>query len=278
VRRRPALATAAALLLLFGLAGGLLYALVPTMPPAPRPQPEDPDVLAIRSIHARLKDGETVEFVQDGSLLRSRWLDDGEEGDCTTAPDPDGGGVIVDSPRQIARLELLPEVPLARYEFSVRVKQDHERVGPPGVYALHHARPVDLVHPDPDVLAHSFVSLWFSEVIPYPRMLFALMEYEGVITANSQFRLTKLPEGSGPWHTLTVRVTPEKVRFLHDGAEVAKATPDDLVERGQKLRLGTIAGHGGPIDPAVNFKGGVGLYLQLHARATFSSITLKPLP
>src|SRR5262249_35267165 len=58
VRRHPALATAVALLMLFGLVGGLLYAFAPA--PVRPPPPEDPDVVALRSIYARLKDGETV--------------------------------------------------------------------------------------------------------------------------------------------------------------------------------------------------------------------------
>src|SRR5262249_12831668 len=103
VRRHPALATAVALLMLFGLVGGLLYAFAPA--PVRPPPLEDPDVVALRSIYARLKDGETVEFVTPaGKLLRSRWVYDSGGGTPPPAGRREGGITARAPPRSCARL------------------------------------------------------------------------------------------------------------------------------------------------------------------------------
>jgi serine/threonine-protein kinase len=274
VWRHPALATAVALLMLFGLVGGLLYAFAPApvRPPSP---PEDPDVVALRSIYARLKKGETVEFVTPGGkLLRGRWVHDsgGDE------PNDDKQGVDVHTQRQAALFELLPEVPLEKYDLSVEVRQWHEMIGPPGIYALHHADQIpDPADPERELLAHSFLSLSFGEVKPWKDILFASLEYQGRTSANSGLTTKPLPENSGPWHTFSMQVTPEQVRLLHNGTELVTVTPADVADRTQRMRRGQAVGGGPAITPAFDFKGGVGLYL-IRAQATYRSITLKPLP
>jgi tRNA A-37 threonylcarbamoyl transferase component Bud32 len=266
VRRRPALATAAALLTLFGIVGGLLYAFAPAPVSAP---PEDPDAVLLRSVYARLKNGETVEFVTpEGKLLRGRWvLEDGG-----VVPNKEKDGVDVHSLRLPGLLELLPDVPLERYELSVEVRQSPEVVGQPGIYGLHHAAPIR------GTVAHSFLSLGFSEDVPWAGRVMPEFQYQDEQPyardgpAPGFFKPKR-----GQWHALALRVTPAEVELLHNGLAIYKATADEITARAAGIRLGRQRNGGAPAEPAFDHNGGVGLYL-FHGQATYRSITLKPLP
>jgi Protein kinase domain len=291
VRRHPALATAAALLLAFGITCGLLFAFAP----APVPPPEDPDVVTLRSIHAQLRNGETVQFVTpQGTLLRHTWIHQSGGVD----PNAKKEGVDVGTLRVPALLELLPEVPLNRYELRAELKILPGIFAQPGLYALHHAER------ERPVLAHSFLSLSFMEEGPQPGV-FTALQYQDRINSASQIGMQRLPPTFGPrffaalgpgllarfkpkhehWHTLTVQVTPEEVRWFHDQNAIYKVTNQNLADGAERIRLGRQLGPKldrppalvETAEPAFDHNGGVGLYLAL-GQATYRSITLKPLP
>jgi len=279
VRRRPALATAAALLTLFGIVGGLLYAFAPAPLPAPQPQPEDPDALVLRSIYARLKNGETVEFVTpEGGLLRQRWVV--ESGEVNRNREKEG--VDVNAFHGQGLLELLPEVPLERYEFAAEVKQNTLLpFGQAGVYALHH------VGPEHDGSARLFLNLSFADVGPEAGWLFAALQYRypnptpknpnQFVLSNSDLVREKSRAGDVPWHRLAVQVRPDGVRLLRNGDLLCELPADGLAARTNQWRGGRVFRPDGTADPDFNPRGGVGLYL-LVTQATYRSITLKPLP
>jgi tRNA A-37 threonylcarbamoyl transferase component Bud32 len=274
VRRRPALSTAAALLLAFGVVLTVLYAAAPVPRPAPAPvqppapAPEDPDVVAIRSIHARLKKGETVEFVTpEGRLLRHRWIHESGGVD----PNDKKEGVDVSTLRVPSLLELLPDVPLDRYELRAELRVSSPFNTQPGIYALHH------VAPQKDVQAHSFLSISFSELGWWAGRVFPALEYQDRYTATSDLGYRQMRFNNGIWHTLTVQVTPEEVRLLHGDVVTHKVKTTELAMRADRIRLGRKLGKGEPADPVFDVKGGVGLYIVL-GQATYRSITLKPLP
>ncbi len=269
VKRRPALSTAAALLLAFGIVLTVLYAAAPAPTPRPAPLPEDPDVLAIRAIQARLKKGETVEFVTpDGHLLRHRWIHESGGVDPSDKKD----GVDVSTLRVPSLLELLPDVPLDRYELRAELRVSIElTITQPGIYALHHAAR------QREKTAHSFLSLAFGEQVPWPGYVFAALQYQDRINSESDLGNRKFAPHRGEWHTLTVRVTPEEVRLLHGEELTHKLKTADLAARADHIRQGRNLGGGEPAEPVFDVNGGVGLYMVV-GQATYRSVTLKPLP
>jgi serine/threonine protein kinase len=274
VRRRPALSTAVALMLLFGVIVTVQFAAAPAPTPAPiptpptTPAPEDPDVVALRSIETQLKNGEPVEFVTpEGHLLRQRWIQGSGGVDVNEKKE----GVDIHSLSGPALVELLPHVPLDRYELRVEAMQWPITIAQQGIYALHH------VEAGRGVAAHSFLSFAFSENAPWPRYLFAELTYRDKTTATEQIAQTTFPAKLGPWHVLRVQVTPDDVRVLHGDDGLRKLLPADLEAAAGRIRKGRELGKGEPANPMFDNHGGVGLYLLI-GKATYRRITLKPLP
>jgi tRNA A-37 threonylcarbamoyl transferase component Bud32 len=270
VRSHPALVTAIALLLAFTVGAALRVAMSPAPQPAqqPAPQPEDPDALALRSIHARLKHGETVEFVTDDCrLLRHRWIHKSGGID----PNENKEGVDVNTLGVPALLELLPDVPLEHYEFRAELRISSPILTQPGIYALHAA---DLLR---EVPAHSSLTLSFAEQKPLDGYVFAEAQYQDSKNASHTFQNSRFQPTPGEWHALAIEVTPDEVRLRHNTADVRTLKKADLAAAARGIRTGRKLGGGEAADPVFNMNGGVGLYLVL-GQATFRSITLKPLP
>ena len=149
-----------------------------------------------------MHNGETVEFVTpDGQLLRQRWIHESGGVD----PNEKKEGVDISTLRVPALLELLPNVPLERYEFRAELKISTPVVTQPGIYVLHH---VARQRQGP---ANSFLSLSFGEQGPGGH-LFGLLQYQDQINSNSKLATPGFQPERGQWHTLTVQVTPEEVR------------------------------------------------------------------
>jgi serine/threonine-protein kinase len=263
--RRPVLAglgLAAALLLLFVLAGPELR----TLPPRPRPAATGP-----------------LRFGGDQGQLPQRWL-------CGAGQRQwQAGGVLClkPDPRGTGLLELVARVPWERYRFSAEVRHLDAQQGEVGIYVNHREQPQG-GRPE-----HWFASLTFAEQSRVPAVAAGP---PALAVASLQMQRYRPPAGDagsamaattnpakhfraapGRWRKLILEVTPETARAYWEREQ----TPFCQLIRatGMKDALGVLALMKPPVGrpprplPA---QGGLGLCCA-GGNALFKNLVVEPL-